>query len=201
MWLVHAWQVHPKWVATLTTSGAGQAELLAVCCWAYLRSSYIALTCLPPLRFIGQQVVLEACRTRSWCSLALQLLAAAESLGRQLTVGQIDAALAACAASGAVQEVGAALACQRVARSLMGVHLLPLQCPCLPQVLLTTPSLLLRPCTAHVLPMQAREVFGKLAKHGLSPSPASHAALAEAQCAAGQWGDAVQEYEALVHSR
>ena len=52
----------------------------------------------------------------------------------------------------------------------------------------------------NALPMQARATFNKLAKYGLHPSPASRAALAEAQCAAGQWSDAVQDYEALVHS-
>lgn len=47
--------------------------------------------------------------------------------------------------------------------------------------------------------MQAQQVFAKLAVHELQPSTASHAAVAAAQCAAGQWADAVLDYEVLLH--
>lgn len=48
--------------------------------------------------------------------------------------------------------------------------------------------------------LQARRAFSKLEQHGLRPSPASRAHLAAAQCAAGQWEDAVQEYDTLLRS-
>ena len=56
---------------------------------------------LPPL----PQALLEACRTRGWWELSLQLLAAVEAAGRGPTVDQIDGVLAACAAGGALSEV------------------------------------------------------------------------------------------------
>lgn len=150
------------------------------------------------------QAVLDACRARGWCTLALQLLAAVEALGRAPTVEQIDAVLAACAAGGAVEEVGrVGGSWGRVEGSLLApvcrywtIHTCPISvaaaaAPPLPHGLHST----------RALPIQARTTFNKLATHGLRPSPASRAALAEAQCAAGQWADAVQDYEALIHSR
>ena len=66
------------------------------------------------------QAVLDACRPRGWCALALQLLTAVEALGRAPTVEQIDGVLAACAAGGAVQEVGGVGGSwERVADSLL----------------------------------------------------------------------------------
>lgn len=50
---------------------------------------------------------LEACRARGWWELSLQLLAAVEAAGGRPTVDQIDRALAACAAGGAIHEVRA----------------------------------------------------------------------------------------------
>lgn len=54
--------------------------------------------------------VLEACRAHGWCDLALPLLAAVEAAGGGPSVDLIDGALAACAAAGAVAEVGGCFA-------------------------------------------------------------------------------------------
>lgn len=50
------------------------------------------------------------------------------------------------------------------------------------------------------LALQACQVFDRLAQHGLQPSPASRTHLAEAQAAAGLWGDVVQGYEELLQA-
>lgn len=47
---------------------------------------------------------------------------------------------------------------------------------------------------------EARRALACLARHGLQPSPTSCLHLAQALVAAGQWGQAVREYAALVQA-
>lgn len=131
--------------------------------------------------------VFEACQAHAWCDMALPLLAAVEAAGSSLTVELIDAALAACAASGAVDEVRG-----RELPLLHGACKGPAGCQ--------------RSAVRRILPPpagpcpQALQAFGRLAQQGLSPSPASRQHLAEAQAAAGRWADVVQGYEELLQA-
>lgn len=136
------------------------------------------------------RAVLDACAARRWTDVAVLLLGAIEAAGGAPTVEQIDGALAACAASGDLGEVGAAVLLQCRNWGAHGSR----ACPALSGLLPEHHAKLL----FLLLSLQAHATFCKVEQRGLPPSPDSHLHMARALCGAGQWGEAARAYDALV---